>query len=111
MTLPILFHQARAPDRHQAKRGLQIGPEIAVGDGALGFWKASRNPTTAMLGAHTVNILDKVPLSVQAANRGIRAKSIWRRIGRPTQRQSTSLRTIPRQMRTGRRMIAAIVSP
>ena len=51
MTLPILFHQARAPDRHQAKRGLQIGPEIAVGDGALGFWKASRNPTTAMLGA------------------------------------------------------------
>jgi len=32
---------------------------------------------------NTVNILDKVPLSVQAANRGIRAKSIWRRIGRP----------------------------
>ena len=33
------------------RRGLQIAPEIAVGDGALDFWKASRNPTTAMLGA------------------------------------------------------------
>jgi putative transposase len=53
------------------RRGLQIAPEIAVGDGALGFWKALDEvfPGTRhqRCWVHkTVNVLDKVPLSVQA---------------------------------------------
>jgi transposase-like protein len=53
------------------QRGLQIAPEIAVGDGALGFWKALDEvfPGTRhqRCWVHkTVNVLDKVPLSVQS---------------------------------------------
>lgn len=53
------------------QRGLQIAPEIAVGDGALGFWKALDEvfPGTRhqRCWVHkTVNVLDRVPLSVQA---------------------------------------------
>jgi putative transposase len=53
------------------QRGLQIAPEIAVGDGALGFWRALDEvfPGTRhqRCWVHkTVNVLDKVPLSVQA---------------------------------------------
>jgi transposase-like protein len=53
------------------KRGLRIAPEIAVGDGALGFWKALDEifPDTRHQRCwlhKTVNVLDKVPLSVQA---------------------------------------------
>jgi len=53
------------------QRGLRIAPEIAVGDGALGFWKALDEifPGTRhqRCWVHkTVNVLDKVPLSVQA---------------------------------------------
>lgn len=53
------------------QRGLQIAPEIPVGDGALGFWKALDEvfPGTRhqRCWVHkTVNVLDKVPLSVQA---------------------------------------------
>ncbi len=50
---------------------MQIAPEIAVGDGALGFWKALDEvfPGTRHQRCRvhkTVNIVDKVPLSVQA---------------------------------------------
>ena len=53
------------------QRGLQIAPEIAVGDGALGFWKALdeifAGTRHQRCWVHkTVNVLDKVPLSVQA---------------------------------------------
>src|SRR6266403_6316 len=53
------------------QRGLQIAPEIAVGDGALGFWKALDEvfPTTRhqRCWVHKIaNILNKVALSVQA---------------------------------------------
>jgi transposase-like protein len=53
------------------RRGLQIAPEIAVGDGALGFWKALDEvfPGTRhqRCWVHkTVNVLNKVALSVQA---------------------------------------------
>ena len=53
------------------QRGLPIAPEIAVGDGALGFWKAVDEvfPGTRhqRCWVHkTVNVLDKVLLSVQA---------------------------------------------
>ena len=50
--------------------GLNVAPEIAVGDGALGSWKAIEEifPGTRhqRCWVHkTVNVLDKVPLSVQ----------------------------------------------
>jgi transposase-like protein len=51
-------------------RGLTIEPKLAVGDGALGFWKAVRQ-TWAETGEQrcwvhkTANVLDKLPKSVQ----------------------------------------------
>ena len=53
------------------RRGLKIAPEIAVGDGALGFWKALEEvfPATRhqRCWVHkTANVLNKVALSVQA---------------------------------------------
>jgi putative transposase len=52
------------------QRGLQIAPEIVIGDGALGFWKAFDEvfPGTRQQRCwvhQTVNVLDTVPLSVQ----------------------------------------------
>ena len=52
------------------KRGLAIAPEIAVGDGAMGFWKALEEifPTTRHQRCwqhKTLNILNKAPKSVQ----------------------------------------------
>ena len=52
------------------RRGLAIAPEIAVGDGALGFWKALDEvwPGTRhqRCWIHKVaNVLNKVPKSVQ----------------------------------------------
>ena len=51
-------------------RGLTIEPKLAIGDGALGFWKAVRQvwPETAeqRCWVHkTANVLDKLPKSVQ----------------------------------------------
>ncbi len=53
-------------------RGLAIAPELATGDGALGFWKAldEVSPTTRhqRCTVHkTANVLDKLPRSVQPA--------------------------------------------
>jgi putative transposase len=53
-------------------RGLAITPELATGDGALGFWKALEevSPTTRhqRCTVHkTANVLDKLPKSVQPA--------------------------------------------
>jgi len=53
-------------------RGLVIAPELATGDGALGFWKAldAVSPTTRhqRCTVHkTANVLDKMPKSVQPA--------------------------------------------
>ena len=53
-------------------RGLVIAPELATGDGALGFWKALEqvSPTTRhqrCIVHKTANILDKLPLSIQPA--------------------------------------------
>jgi putative transposase len=53
-------------------RGLAVAPELATGDGALGFWKALEevSPTTRhqRCTVHkTVNVLDKLPNSVQPA--------------------------------------------
>jgi putative transposase len=51
-------------------RGLSIATEVAVGDGALGFWKAVEEifPGTRHQRCwlhKIVNVLDKIPLSVQ----------------------------------------------
>ena len=62
-------------------RGLVIAPELATGDGALGFWKAldAVSPTTRhqRCTVHkTANVLDKMPKSVQpAAKAGLR--EVW----------------------------------
>lgn len=52
-------------------RGLSVAPEIAVGDGAMGFWKALDEifPGTRhqRCWVHKIaNVLNKVPISVQA---------------------------------------------
>ena len=54
------------------RRGLAIAPEMAVGDGALGFWKALDEvlPTTRHQRCwlhKAANLLNKVPKSVQGA--------------------------------------------
>jgi putative transposase len=51
-------------------RGLEVSPSLAVGDGALGFWKAMRQvwPTTQeqRCWVHkTANVLDKLPKGTQ----------------------------------------------
>ncbi len=53
-------------------RGLVVAPELATGDGTLGFWKAldEVSPTTRHQRCtlhKTVNVMDKLPKSVQPA--------------------------------------------
>ena len=69
-------------------RGLAIAPELATGDGALGFWKAldEVSPTTRhqRCTVHkTVNILDKLPKSVQPAAKSD-LREIWNAPDRAT---------------------------
>ena len=62
-------------------RGLTVAPELAVGDGALGFWKAVEEVLPATRHQRcwqhkTLNVLNKVPKSVQP---GMKAdlREIW----------------------------------
>ena len=53
------------------RRGLEEGPELAIGDGALGFWKALtkvyHNTRWQRCWVHkTANVLNKLPKSIQA---------------------------------------------
>jgi len=53
------------------RRGLAIGPELAVADGALGFWKAIEEVWPKTRGQRcwvhkTANVLNKLPKSLQA---------------------------------------------
>ena len=53
------------------QRGLQVGPELAVGDGALGFWKAlakvyGKTRHQRCWVHKTANVLNKLPKGVQA---------------------------------------------
>ena len=53
------------------RRGLSTGPQLAIGDGALGFWKALDEvwPTTRMQRCwvhKTANVLNKLPNSLHA---------------------------------------------
>ena len=62
-------------------RGLHIAPELATGDGALGFWKALEavSPTTRhqRCTVHkTANVLDKLPRSIQLAAK-VDLREIW----------------------------------
>ena len=63
------------------RRGLAIDPKLAVGDGALGFWKAVAEvyPTTQeqRCWVHkTANVLDKLPKNLQPKAKGM-IHEIW----------------------------------
>ena len=63
------------------RRGLEIGPELAVGDGALGFWKALREvygeTREQRCWVHkTINVLNQMPKSLQARAKG-HIQDIW----------------------------------
>ena len=69
-------------------RGLAIAPELATGDGALGFWKAldEVSPTTRhqRCTVHkTANVLDKLPKSMQPAAKSD-LREIWKAPDRAT---------------------------
>ena len=58
------------------RRGLKIGPKLAVGDGALGFWAALREVYPGCREQRcwvhkTANVLDKMPKSVQGKAKGM----------------------------------------
>jgi len=63
------------------RRGLAIGPELAVADGALGFWQAVEEVWPKTRGQRcwvhkTVNVLNKLPKSLQTkAKRAL--QDIW----------------------------------
>jgi len=62
-------------------RGLQFGPELAIGDGALGFWKALAkiygNSRSQRCWVHkTANVLNKLPKSLQP-NAKEKLHQIW----------------------------------
>ena len=63
------------------RQGLQSGPELAVGDGALGFWKALREvygeTRVQRCWVHkTANVLNQMPKSLQAKAKG-HLHDIW----------------------------------
>lgn len=63
------------------RRGLVVPPELAVGDGALGFWKALREvygeTREQRCWVHkTANILNKLPKSLQGKAKG-HLQDIW----------------------------------
>ena len=69
-------------------RGLAIAPELATGDGALGFWKALEEvfPTTRHQRCwkhKTSNVLNKLPKSVQPAAKAD-LREIWQAPDRAT---------------------------
>src|SRR5215217_5014543 len=69
-------------------RGLALAPELATGDGALGFWKALEEVSPATRHQRctvhkTANVLDELPRSVQpAAKQDLR--EIWQAPDRAT---------------------------
>ncbi len=63
------------------RRGLETGPELAVGDGALGFWKALREvygqTREQRCWVHKiVNVLNQLPKSLHARAKG-HLQDIW----------------------------------
>jgi transposase-like protein len=69
-------------------RGLAIAPELATGDGALGFWKALDEVSPATRHQRctvhkSANVLDKLPKSVQPAAKSD-LREIWKAPDRAT---------------------------
>lgn len=69
-------------------RGLTIAPELATGDGALGFWKAIEEVCPATRHQRctvhkTANVLNKMPKSVQPAAKAD-LREIWKAPDRAT---------------------------
>ena len=69
-------------------RGMAIAPELAAGDGALGFWKALEEVCPATRHQRcwvhkTANVLDKLPRSVQPAAKAD-LREIWQAPDRTT---------------------------
>ena len=67
--------------RSHKRRGLQAGPELAVGDGALGFWKALGEvygeAREQRCWVHkTANVLNQMPKSLHPRAKG-RLQDIW----------------------------------
>jgi len=63
------------------RRGLEVDPKLAIGDGALGFWKAMAEvyPSTQeqRCWVHkTANVLDKLPKNLQPKAKGM-LHEIW----------------------------------
>jgi putative transposase len=57
-------------------RGLEVEPSLAIGDGALGFWKAMRQVWDTTVEQRcwvhkTANVLDKLPKGVQPKAKGM----------------------------------------
>jgi transposase-like protein len=78
-------------------RGLVVAPELATGDGALGFWKALEavSPTTRhqRCTVHkTANVLDKLPRSVQPAAKAD-LREIWTAPDRATAEMAIAIFT------------------
>jgi len=72
------------------RRGLKVGPQLAVGDGALGFWKALGKvyPSTRWQRCwvhKTANVLNKLPKSMQGKAKE-RLHQIWMA---PTKEEAT----------------------
>ena len=62
-------------------RGLEAGPEVAIGDGALGFWKAlskvyGQTRHQRCWVHKTANVLNKLPKRVQAKAKA-KLHDIW----------------------------------
>jgi putative transposase len=63
------------------QRGLAMGPQLAVGDGALGFWNAldevlPNTPAQRCWVHKTANVLNKLPTSLQAKAKRV-LHDIW----------------------------------
>ena len=93
-------------------RGLSIAPEIAVGDGALGFWRALDEafPSTRHQRCwqhKTLNVLDKLPKSVQPERaRGLARNLVVAEPGGGGCRDGYIRREIRAQIPKGRRLPA-----
>ena len=77
------------------RRGLAMAPELAVADGALGFWQAIEEVWPQTRGQRcwvhkTANVLNKLPKSQQS-----KAKGRCRRSGWPRPRRMRSWRSTP----------------
>ena len=69
------------------QRGLKIDPKLAIGDGALGFWKAlpqvfGTTQAQRCWVHKTANVLNKLPKHIQAKAK-TELQQIWMALGQP----------------------------